>query len=54
MVVKKGEKKESPCMICGKLSAESICPACQQKVQGEALDKKQQQEKKGRTDKGRT
>lgn len=53
MVVKKTDKKESPCMICGKLSPQSICVACQQKVQGEALDKKQQREKKDRSDKGR-
>lgn len=53
MVIKKNEKKETPCLTCGKPSTESICPRCQARIQGEALDKKHEVEKKGRTDKGR-
>ena len=53
MVIKKGQKKETPCLICGKLATESICQRCQARIQGEAIDKKQEKEKKGRSDKGR-
>ena len=53
MIVKKTDKKDSPCLICGRLSPQSICLACQAKIQGEAIEKKQEVEKKGRTDKGR-
>jgi len=53
MVVKKTQKKESPCLICGRQSAESICLSCQARIQGEAIEKKQEVEKKGRTDRGR-
>jgi hypothetical protein len=51
MVIKKREKKKAPCLVCGRLSPESICLTCQAKIQGEAIDKKQQREKKGRSDK---
>jgi len=54
MVIKKREKKEVPCFVCGRLSPESICLTCQARIQGEAIDKKQQREKKGRSDKERT
>jgi len=53
MAMKKKGKKESPCMICGQLSPESICLACRNRIQGEAIEKKQQIEKKGRTEKER-
>jgi len=45
----KTEKKKT-CMICGKPSAELICDACKIKIQAEALDKKREVEKEGRTD----
>jgi hypothetical protein len=51
--MKKKQKKEAPCLTCGRLSPETICLACQNRIQGEAIEKKQEVEKKGRTDKGR-
>jgi hypothetical protein len=51
MAMKKKGKKEAPCMICGEISSESICLPCRNKIQGEAIEKKQQIEKKGRTKK---
>lgn len=33
------------CLICGKKSKESICPACQNKIQSEAFYKKKIEEK---------
>ena len=53
MITKKTDKKETPCLLCGRPSPESICLSCQNRVQGEAIEKKQEQQKKGRTDKGR-
>jgi hypothetical protein len=53
VIVKKTDKKESPCLICARPSPLSICVACQQKIQGEMIEKKQEQEKKDRSDKGR-
>ena len=53
MIVKKTDKKESPCLICARPSPQSICGACQQKIQGEMIEKKQEQEKKGHSDKDR-
>jgi hypothetical protein len=47
------EKKEKLCLICGKPSESSICEHCQHVIQGEALEKKQQVEKKGKADTGR-
>ena len=51
MIMKKGKKQDVLCMICGQPSQHTICPSCSAKVQGEAVDKKQQVEKKVRTDK---
>lgn len=51
-LVKKNQPKEAPCIICGKMSTQTICPACEARIQGEAIDKKQQIEKKGRTAQG--
>jgi predicted amidophosphoribosyltransferase len=48
------DKKKNHCMICGMESEKSICDACAAKVQGEAVDKKQKIEKKGKVDTGRT
>lgn len=53
VVEKKTSRKETPCLICGKPSPQSICLACQARVRGEALDQKKKVEKKGSTDKGR-
>ncbi len=47
------EKKVKHCMLCGKPSDLSICEACQARVQGEALEKKHEVEKKGKVDTGR-
>jgi len=48
------EKKKNHCLICGQESEKSICDGCAVKVQGEAVDKKQKIEKKGKVDSGRT
>ena len=40
--MKKAGKKEVPCLICGKRSPDSICLACKARIQGEAIEKKQQ------------
>ncbi len=37
--------KKGVCLICGKPSAKSICPACADKLRGEALEKKKKDEK---------
>ncbi len=39
------DKKQKKCMICGKVSNESICDSCKVRVQGEAADKKIKVEK---------
>jgi hypothetical protein len=48
----KVEKKKT-CMICGKPSPDTICESCKIKIQAEAIEKKQEIEKEGRTDTGR-
>ena len=48
----KTEKKRT-CMICGKPSADTICEPCKIKIQAEAVEKKQEIEKEGRTDTSR-
>lgn len=45
----KTEKKKT-CMICGKPSVDMICESCKVKIQAEAVEKKQEIEKEGRTD----
>jgi hypothetical protein len=52
-LVKKNQRIERPCMICGKPTTQTICPSCEIRIQGEAIDKKQQIEKKGRTEQGK-
>jgi len=47
------EKKEHVCTICGKRSATTICHACEEKIRGEALEKKKEVEKAGRGGSGR-
>jgi len=48
----KTEKKKT-CMICGKPSADIICESCKIRIQAEAIEKKQEIEKEGRTDTSR-
>ncbi len=50
----KGKKKVIHCLLCGKVSTQSICETCQIRVQGEALEHKQSVEKKGKIDTGRS
>ncbi len=50
---KEGEKKKHVCSICGKPSETTICHACEDKIRGEALEKKHDIDKAGRTDTGR-
>ena len=47
------EKKEHVCMICGKKSDATICHACEEKIRGEALEKKKGVEKAGKGGSGR-
>lgn len=47
------KEKKGKCMVCGAPSDESICETCKAKIRGEALEKKLQDEKKGKTDTGR-
>lgn len=52
---KKEEKKEKPhiCTVCGRPSEATICHACEDKIRGEAVEKKHDIDKAGRTDSGR-
>lgn len=52
-LVKKSEPKLTPCIVCGKPSYQSICPTCEARIQGEAIEKKTTVEKKGKTEQGR-
>lgn len=52
-LVRKNEPKTAPCLVCGKPSPHSICPTCEARIQGEAIEKKREVEKKGRTEQGR-
>ena len=52
-LVKKSPPKQKPCIVCGKPTDDTICPNCQARIQGEAIEKKTEVEKKGRTDAGR-
>jgi hypothetical protein len=52
-LVKKSQPPDRPCIVCGKPAQDSICPTCQARIQGEAIEKKSEVEKKGRTDQGR-
>jgi predicted amidophosphoribosyltransferase len=52
-LVKKSQPKETPCIVCGKSAVQSICPTCEARIQGEAIEKKTGIEKKGRTESGR-
>lgn len=52
-LVKKGQPKTTPCLICGQPATQSICHRCEVRIQGEAIEKKQEVEKKGRTEQGR-
>lgn len=52
-LMKKSQPAERPCIICGKPSHQTICPACEARIQGEAIEKKTVVEKKGRTEQGR-
>ena len=50
---KEGKKEHKPvCSVCGKPSEAIICHGCEEKIRGEAFDKKRDVEKAGRTDKG--
>ncbi len=49
------DKQEKPhvCSICGRPSDATICHACEDKIRGEAVEKKHDINKAGRTDSGR-
>jgi len=49
-LVKKGQPKLEPCVVCGEPSPATICPNCEARIRGEAVDKKREVEKKGKTD----
>ena len=52
-LVKKSQPNEGGCIVCGKPATQSICPTCEARIQGEAIEKKTDIEKKGRTEPGR-
>lgn len=52
-LVKKTDPKEMFCIICGKATTQSICPNCEARIRGEAVEKKTEIEKKGHTEQGR-
>lgn len=52
-LIKKSQPAERPCVICGKPAYQTICPACEVHVRGEAIEKKTGVEKKGRPEQGR-
>jgi predicted amidophosphoribosyltransferase len=45
--------KKVYCSVCGEPAADIICDPCKAKIQGEAVHKKQQIEKEGKTDSSR-
>lgn len=49
----KDQEKKHVCSICARPSDTTICHACEDKIRGEALEKKHDVEKAGRTDTGR-
>lgn len=49
----KKEEKKHACSICGRPSETVICHACEDKIRAEALEKKHEIDKAGRTDTGR-
>ena len=53
MEKKKEQEKKHVCSMCGNPSETAICHACADKVRGEALEKKHDIDKAGRTDTGR-
>ena len=52
-LIKKSQPSERPCIICGKPAFQTICPTCEARIQGEAIEKKTGIEKKGRPEQGR-
>jgi len=52
-LIKKSQPSERPCIICGKPAFQTICPTCEARIQGEAIEKKTGIEKKGHTEQGR-
>jgi len=52
---KTAKEKEKPhvCSICGRPSDTVICHMCEDKIRGEAIEKKHDIDKAGRTDTGR-
>lgn len=44
----KKPQKPHYCSVCGKLSDDVICHACEEKIRGEALEKKHDIDKAGR------
>ncbi len=53
MEEKKEKEKKHVCSICGKPSEATICYTCEEKIRGEALERKKEIDKAGRTDTGR-
>lgn len=47
------KEKKHVCSVCGRPSDTTICHACEDKIRGEALEKKHDVDKAGRTDSGR-
>lgn len=47
------KEKKHVCSVCGKPSETAICHACEDRIRGEALEKKKDTDKAGRSDTGR-
>lgn len=41
------------CMVCGRPSGQSICLCCEVRIQGQAIELKHQEEKRGAVGSGR-
>ncbi|MBI5875276.1 MAG: hypothetical protein HZB81_05450 [Deltaproteobacteria bacterium] len=52
-IMEEKKEKKHVCSICGKPSEATICHPCEEKIRGEALEKKKEVDKAGRTDTGR-
>jgi len=50
---KEEAEKKHVCSICARPSELTICHACEDKIRGEAIEKKHEIDKAGRTDSGR-
>jgi predicted amidophosphoribosyltransferase len=53
MSAKNSDTKTKYCSVCGEPASDIICDRCKAKIQGEAVNKKQQVEREVKTDTSR-